>query len=59
MLTGYFPHSNSPGLEICFSYRIVRGGNNICDGEVSTTNQSAVAKRIDSLRFGNLKQVHV
>ena len=39
------------------SSRIVRGGNNICDGEVSNHNEAVVATRITDKQFGNKKQV--
>lgn len=36
--------------------KIVRGGNNICDGEVSDHNKALVAKRVNDGGFGNKKQ---
>ena len=42
---------------IFLSFRIVRGGNNICDGEVSDHNKALVAKRVNDGGFGNKKQV--
>lgn len=39
--------------------RIVRGGNNICDGEVSNHNEAVVATRITDKQFGNKKQEKV
>ena len=40
-----------------FHCRIVRGGNNLCDGEVSDNNKALVVKRINDWGFGNKKQV--
>ena len=37
--------------------RIVRGGNNLCDGEVNENNKVLIVKRINDWGFGNKKQV--
>jgi hypothetical protein len=41
-----------------FLFRIIRGGNGLCDGKVSEENLSLVMKRVADGKFGNLKQVN-
>ena len=56
----FYPILNSLSLSFFLSIlcRIVRGGNNLCDGPVDSRNLKKVMDNVQALGFGHKKQVN-